>query len=296
MKTGICTTDFKTMPCEQLFSRIAEIGFETVQLAFASVAECGYTPDESIEIPESVDPAVVKLIRETAGRYGLEISAVNGTFNMTHPDKVVRDEGIRRWRGFVEAVNGLGVKYISLCSGTRSRVSLWSYHPDNMNEDAWSDMIATVSACTAIAAEYGITLAVETEVANVINTPERARRMMDEVNSPYLKMVMDCANLFHPGQAKVENSADIIRHAFDAFGSDVVIAHGKDINAGDGIEFCATGRGIVDFGVFIEQLDKYGYKGDMLLHGIYDEEDMPRALAFFRQQLNIYNDFVKPKK
>ena len=33
-----------------------------------------------------------------------------------------------------------------------------------------------------------------------------------------------------------------------------------------------TGLGIVDFGFTAVMLEKYGYTGDMFLHGIYDED------------------------
>jgi hypothetical protein len=51
---------------------------------------------------------------------------------------------------------------------------------------------------------------------------------------------------------------------------------------GDGISFCGTGRGIVDFAFTAQMLKKYGYAGDMFLHGIYDEADMPYALAHWK--------------
>jgi len=34
----------------------------------------------------------------------------------------------------------------------------------------------------------------------------------------------------------------------------------------------------VDFKLFIQLLAKYGYTGDMVLHGIFDETKMPRGI------------------
>jgi hypothetical protein len=85
---------------------------------------------------------------------------------------------------------------------------------------------------------------------------------MDEIGSDKLKMILDCANLFHAGTAYRENVQDVIAHAFDLFGDDIVIAHGKDIKEGSGIEFCGTGLGIVDFGFTAMMLEKYGYTGE----------------------------------
>jgi sugar phosphate isomerase/epimerase len=134
-----------------------------------------------------------------------------------------------------------------------------------------------------LAEKRNITLAIESEASNIIDTPENARWVMDEIGSDYLKMILDCANLFHKGTAHPENVQAVIGHAFDLFGKDIVIAHGKDIREGDGIEFCGTGLGIVDFGFTADKLRQAGYKGDMFLHGIYDENDMPRARAYWNR-------------
>jgi sugar phosphate isomerase/epimerase len=130
-------------------------------------------------------------------------------------------------------------------------------------------------------------LAVETEAANIIDTPEKARKLMDDIDSPNLKMIMDCANLFHEGEAHPSNVRRPMHHAFELFGKDVVIAHGKDIKESDGIEFCGTGEGIVDFEYFAELLVEFGYQGDMFLHGVYDEAMLPAAIQHFKDKTTI---------
>ena len=282
MRTGICTTDLKTMPAEQLFAKLNSLGTPVTQLSFASVAETGFIPDCNIEIPAEVDKDVINLIKACAEKYRVEAAAVNGTFNMAHPDSRIRAEGLRRFEGFAHAVNCLGCRIATLCSGTRNTASLWAPHPENGSDEAWRDMAETTAAAVKIAEKYNIVLAVETEAANIIDTPEKARKLMDETGSPNLKMIMDCANLFHPGEAKRENVRPVMHHAFDLFGRDVVIAHGKDIRASDGIDFCGTGEGIVDFAYFAALLTEYDYQGDMFLHGVYDEQKLPEAIRYFK--------------
>ncbi|MEI6579152.1 MAG: sugar phosphate isomerase/epimerase family protein [Eubacteriales bacterium] len=281
MRTGICTTDLETMPAEKLFTKLNSLGTIVTQLSFASVEETGFVPDGNIEIPECVDKSVLELIKACASKCNVEIAAVNGTFNMAHPDADVRKEGLRRFEGFAQALTFLGCGMISLCSGTRNSKSLWAPHPENGTEEAWQDMFETVTAAVKIAERLDIVLAVETEAANIIDTPEKARRLMDEIGSKNLKMIMDCANLFHIGEAHAGNVRTVMCHAFELFVRDVVIAHGKDIKESNGIEFCGTGEGIVDFEYFAELLRDYGYKGVMFLHGIYEENKLPAALTFF---------------
>ena len=281
-KCGVCSTDFESAAhtpyaAEVLFQKMKERGFEAVQFAFSSIAETDFTPNGQIEIPAVIPSAAIRAVAENAVKYGIPVEVINGTFNMAHPDRGIREEGIRRFEILCRAAKELSAKYISLCSGTRNADHLWSPHPDNDTQEAWNDMLDTVSRCTKIAEEYGIILAVESEASTIISTPERARSLMDTVGSPNLKMILDCANLFHAGEAHKENVCKTLEHAFALYGNDIVLAHGKDIREGDGIDFCGTGLGIVDFAYTAALLEQYDFTGNMFLHGIYDENDMVRA-------------------
>ena len=286
MRIGLCTTDFPSaMPAKALFERIKNYGFDCVQLAFCSVTECEFTASNQIEIPEGVSERALDAIREASEWTGLPIGAVNGTWNMAHPDAAVRREGLRRFDGFLRAVHALDCPIATLCSGTRSPEHLWKYHPENTSDSAWRDMSDSMKAVCALAEKHEVTLAIETEAANIISSPESARRIMDEVGSNRLKMILDAANLFPAGTARRENVRPTLDRAFAHFGRDIVLAHGKDIRESEGIDFCGTGFGIVDFPYMIEGLRKVGFEGDMMLHGIYEERDIPGCLDFMRRRI-----------
>lgn len=282
MKIGIATTDFTPMPMETLLGRARDYGNTCLQLSFDSFLECGSGPDGNIEMVDSYDAAFLRRLRARLESLELQVVAVNGIFNGAHPDASVREEGLRRFALLAEVVGEIGCGIISLSSGSRNPAQVWQGHPDNTTEAAWADSRDTMKKLAGIAEKHGLTLAIETEAANVVDTPERARRMMDEVGSKRLKMIMDCANLFHEGEAQPGNVGPRMREAFAAYGRDVVVAHGKDIRAGEGIDFCAAGEGIVDFPLFFSLLREYGYAGEMILHGIYDEAKMPGCLEFVR--------------
>ncbi len=291
-RSGICTTDFAVYPtnpiltADMLFSKIADAGYTAVQFGFSTVSDTNYTADGQIEFPDCTDlltDGTTEKIRLAARKHGIEIAAVNGTFNMAHPDPQVRAEAIRRFDSFLAASKALGASIVSLCSGTRCVRHLWTYDPENRTEGAWRAMLDSMYRCTELAERYDMILAVETEASNVISTPEDARRLLDTVGSNHLKMILDPANLFLPGTAHPENVHRILRHAFDLFGDDIVLAHGKDIRAGNGIDFCATGEGIVEYPYLAALLSEIGFTGDMMLHGIYDEGKFASARQFWEK-------------
>ena len=283
-RTGICTTDLTTRPADAMFAAIAEAGYAAVQFGFSTVTDTDYTADGKIEFPdckELLKNGTMERIRNATEAHGIAIAAVNGTFNMAHPDPAVRAEAVRRFDSFLAASKSIGASIVSLCSGTRCADHLWTYDPANRTDEAWRDMLDSMCRCTELAERYDLILAVETEASNVISTPEDARRLLDTVGSRHLKMILDPANLFLPGTARPENVRPTLRHAFDLFGGDIVLAHGKDIHAGDGIDFCATGEGIVDYPYLAVLLSEIGFTGDMMLHGIYEEEKFASARRFW---------------
>jgi len=57
-------------------------------------------------------------------------------------------------------------------------------------------MADCIGQALQIAEACDVTLAFEPEVANVIDSARKGRRLLDEMRSPRLKVVMDAANLF----------------------------------------------------------------------------------------------------
>ena len=259
MKTGVCTTDFEKsplLPAAALFEKIRAVGFECVQFAFSSVTESDFVPSGQLELPGEISAGTLSAVAAASEKTGLPIGVVNATFNMAHPDPEVRAEGLRRLRVHAKAAKALGCPVLSLCTGTRNAGHLWTPHPDNGSEAAWDAMLSTVSRAVEIAEEEDVVLAVESEASNVIDRPSRVKRLLEAVGSDRLRMILDPANLFRAGEAHPSNARRTLDEAFAAFGDKIAAAHGKDIREGDGISFCGTGLGIVDFPYMASLLHK----------------------------------------
>jgi sugar phosphate isomerase/epimerase len=284
MKIGICTTDFTARPVEALFDAVKAYGFSQVQFNFTSIGED--------EIPEKIAPSLTDRILNAAGERQIEIAAVNGTFNMISPDIDERKRGTERFNTLADACSRLNCGIITLCTGTRDTGSMWKWHSGNTSVQAWEDLLETTELLITVAKKYRICLGVETEASNVVDSPELARKLLDEIRSPYLKIIMDCANLFQRNTAYPENVRGTIKKAFDLIGKDVVLAHGKDILASQEIEFTSTGKGIIDFDYFLELLKQYDYRGGMILHGIKKESDMPFCVDFIQKKISGNNMIV----
>lgn len=277
MELGMYTLELSRPTVEALFSDIRGYGFTQVQFDFLSVA--------GEQMPAAIDSALIRRIRGAADQSGVRIVAVNGTFNMIHPDPLARENGIRRFGELARHVKALGCDLVTLCTGSRDPVNMWRWHEDNAGDSAWHDLMESMRRVLAIAEAHDLTLGLEPEASNCMNTAERCRRVLDAFGSPRLKVIMDVANLFQVGQAHRENARPVMRHAFDLLGGHIALAHGKDIREGEGLHFTHAGGGIVDFPCFKELLDQCGYRGCMLLHGIKHEEEFAQSVEFARSVL-----------
>ncbi|MCB0182686.1 MAG: sugar phosphate isomerase/epimerase, partial [Caldilineaceae bacterium] len=142
----------------------------------------------------------------------------------------------------------------------------------------------SLETALAIADEHGVTLAFEPEVNNVIDSPQRARRIIDELGSPRLKVVIDGANIFHQGE--LPHMTRILTEAIDLLGKDIVLAHAKDLDHDGDAGHLAAGTGLLDWELYLRLLRDSGYDGAIILHGL-TEAQAPGCVAFLRTKADF---------
>jgi sugar phosphate isomerase/epimerase len=233
-------------------------------------------------LPDALDDATAAGIRRELAARGIAMAAVSGTFNMIHPDPAQRTAGLRRLEVLAAACGDLGTRLITLCTGTRNPENMWRRHPANDTPDAWRDLVASLEVALAAAERHDVFLGVEPEVANVIDSAAKARRMLDELRSPRLKIVLDPANLFHAGELPAMGR--ILTEAFDLLGGDIVLAHAKDLSRDGEAGQEAAGTGLLDYDAYLRLLRGAGYAGPLVLHGLR-EEQVDASVRFLRARL-----------
>ena len=123
-----------------------------------------------------------------------------------------------------------------------------------------------------------VDLGIEPELANVVSSAEAARRLIDAMKSPRLRIVIDAANLFETASAAEQQ--DIVTRAVDQLGDRIVMAHAKD-RAPNG-DFVAAGKGVLDYRHYLATLRSVGFDGPLVTHGLSAEE-VPDVGAFLRR-------------
>jgi len=234
-------------------------------------------------LPDTLDAATAVAIHDQLAARGIAMAAVSGTFNLIHPDPVQRNADLRRLGVLAAACRFLGTGIVTLCTGTRDPDDMWRRHPGNDAPEAWRDLLASLEVALGHAERDEVTLGIEPEVSNVVDSARKARRLLAALRSPRLKIIMDPANLFHAGE--LPSMQRILAEAFDLLGGDVILAHAKDLSRDGEAGHEAAGAGVLDYDAYVRLLRRAGYDGPLILHGLR-EEQVPTSVAFLRARLD----------
>jgi sugar phosphate isomerase/epimerase len=269
MRIGIFAKTFAGADPQTVLAKARNAGYACVQYNFACSGLAS--------MPDDVPDAAIDAIRAASTDSGVAIAALSATYNMIHPDVAVRIKGMARLKTAIEVAKRLDIPVVTLCTGTRDPDDQWRHHPDNDRQDAWSDLVVEMEKAAALADAHGIALGIEPELANVVSSADKAARLLIDVSSPSLGIVLDPANLFE--HAEPDEARDIVARSVDKVAGRIIMAHAKDRDAAGG--FVAAGRGVVDFADLVFRLRQSGFDGAMVTHGLEESQaaDVSRFLA-----------------
>ena len=273
MELGIFARTFDGENVEQLLDAVAAHGLRCVHFNLKCAG--------LLTLPDAIDTAVCRSIRQAFERRDMKMSALSATFNAIDPNEPLRREQTRRAGELVRSCKLLGTAVVSLCSGTRDPIDMWRHHPENSSPTAWNDLVDTLEQLLPVAEAERIVLGIEPEVANVVDSARRARRLLDQMQSPWLKIIFDAANLFWPD--KLDNMAATLEEAVDLLGPDTVMVHAKDITGDEAKKQQAAGTGKLDWAAYFRLLKQSGFDGPVILHNLKPAQ-VDAAAAFVRRQ------------
>jgi sugar phosphate isomerase/epimerase len=273
MQLGIFAKTFPGTDPATVMQAVRQAGFGIVQYNMA----CSGLDSMPAVIPHETAVAV----KIAAADQGIGIAAVSATYNMIHPDPAVRQRGHASLATIAAAAPVMGTRLLTLCTGTRDAHDQWRAHPDNDTPQAWDDLVESMAIALSIADQHDVDLGIEPELANVISSPAKARRLIDELKSPRLKIILDPANLFE-AQPLAEQRR-IVAEGIELLADRIALAHAKDRDA-DG-EFATACTGVLDYDHYLACLAKAGFDGTLVTHGLKAEE-APGVARFLAAKLS----------
>lgn len=267
MTPGIFARTYEARYPGELFNKVREDGFSAVQF---NLSCAGLAP-----LPAELPVGIGKSIATGASEAGIALCALSGTYNMAHPDAANRQRDRIGFANVMQAASDMNVSLVTLCTGSRDASNMWNAHPENRSNEAWSALREELDFALTLAEQFNLVLGIEPEPGNVVANALLARKILDEVGSCRLGIVLDAANLLPPEAQPRQH--EIVSQAADLLGGSLFLVHAKDIDS-KGVVVPA-GKGAVDLPAFVARMKDVGYYGPLVGHN-FAEVDAPGVAAY----------------
>jgi Sugar phosphate isomerases/epimerases len=251
MRFGMRCHDVIHNNLEDLAESIQEKDFKSVHLALTKVKT-------DFDFKKSrITPGMAKHVRDTFGKCGISIDILGCYVNLAHPDDAELKVLLDRFKEHIRFARDFGCSLVGTETGALNKE--YVYGPENNTEEAFLRTLNSVKELVKEAEKFGVIVAIEGVAKHVINTPERMKRVLDNIDSNNLQVIFDPTNYITPENYK--NQDELIKKAFDLFGDRIVAVHAKDFICEDNeIKLAPIGKGLLNYELLISELKgKYPY-------------------------------------
>jgi sugar phosphate isomerase/epimerase len=283
MKFGVLSVSFGQIGYQELARKISAQGFNAAHLELNHIHDIDHRLGK-------LSTGVANLVAEEFQRHGVRIPILGCYTNLIHPDPVKRRYLIDQFKEHLRFARDFGASAVSTETGTANRESPWEDHPDNQNSDNWKLLKSVLEELAEEAEKWGVFVGLEGFFNNVIDTPERMQRMLQEVPSSNIGIVMDPCNYIREKDAPRQD--EMIREAFERLADRILIAHAKDFNYrkhDDKAEHKtiqpAAGTGDLNYALYLQLLNEYKPNVKIFLEHL-TEDQMLTSSAFVQQAMN----------
>ncbi|MBK8478172.1 MAG: sugar phosphate isomerase/epimerase [Opitutaceae bacterium] len=273
MNLGVRAHDFGKLPTAELARLIADHGLNCIQLApIKALAGC----DSDLT---GFTPAFATGVRDTFRHHGIHISVLGCYINLGDRDEASRRPQLERFKAHLRAARDFGCTIVGTETGSLN--SDYSRHPDNSGEEAFAIVLASVRELVREAERYGVDVCIEAVERYVISSPQRLRRLVDEVNSPHLRVIYDPVNLLWSTNCARES--EILEEAQTLLGEYTRILHAKDYTITDGaFRELSAGQGRLNYRKILHWAKHQHPEIDILLENTHPAS-IARTVDFLQQ-------------
>ena len=273
LRLGVRAHDFGRLPAEALAARIAAAGFSCVQLALNKAIA-------GLDLRAGDLNAVIA--REIGGAFAqhlVGIEVLGCYINPIHPDRQTRATFLEFFKNHLRFARDLGCRIVALESGSVN--ADYSPHPANHGEEAFQTMLVSISELAAVAEKYGVIVGLEAVTSHTVSTPQKMRRVLDEIASDNLRVVLDPVNLLSAENFRKQSR--VVAEALDLFGDRVAAVHAKDFIFENGaLKTVPAGRGQLDYAPILKFVHSRQPDSSVLLEEA--GENVAAGCAEFLQQ------------
>lgn len=263
MKLGVRAHDIQAgITPSELKQKMDILGFDGLQLVFNKVFSKSIDEVDLLEIKKNFDKNIFLL-----GAY----------FNMVHPNLEEVNQGIINFKKHLDIADSINAPFVGSETGSLMG-SPWGYMPMNHSDESFLKVVKIVLELVEYAKNMKVDVAIEGAYAHVIYSPKRMYQLLQAINHPKLKVILDLYNFLNIDNH--EKHLDIFKEALDLYADKIVIFHLKDYIVLDGkLVQVGLGKGLMKYHEIIELIKEKRPDSYLIFEGV-KSEDLASSLKF----------------
>ena len=248
MRLGIRAHDTKYAPLDELIPNIHSMGFKCMHIALTkSIKE--FTPDIC-----TMTPGLAMHMRELCIENKVDVAVLGCYLNLCNPNPEQHKKIVEKYKANIRFASILGCGVVGTETGAVNEE--YKYEPANHTEEALNLFIENLKPIVKYAEQFGVIIAIEPVWKHIVCTIERARKVLDAIDSPNLQIIFDPVNVLYPGN--IDRQDEIIEQAFDLLRDEIAVVHCKDfVVEGDDLKSIAAGTGGLNYQLLLKKIKQY---------------------------------------
>lgn len=275
MQFGIRLHDAVQAPIEERLKIVKEQGFTCAHVALSKVIS------ENSVAPQALTPGYAMYLKRLFDKNELDCAVLGCYLNLANPDAAQLKAIQEKYMANIRFAAHLGAGVVGTETGApnveyRFEEACW-------NEESLQIFIKNLRPVVKYAEQMGVLMAIEPVVRHIVCNPVRARRVLDEIGSPNLRIILDPVNLLE--SYNYEKQDEIIDEAIDLLGKDVAVLHVKDFVIKDGkLVSVPVGQGQCHW----DRIMPYMKKEKPYMHATLEDTRPDNAVAALEYIQEIY--------
>ncbi len=229
--------------------------------------EAGHSAADTLLTP-AADDATAAAYVAAARQADIVIAEVGAWSNPIDPDPRKAAEALEKCRLHLDLAERLGARCCVNIAGSRNPEQWDGPHAENLSADTFDLIVESVRSIIDAVKPRRTVYALETMPWIFPSSPDEYLALIRAVDRPAFGVHLDPVNMINSPE-RVCRTADFIRECFAKLGPHIRGCHAKDVRIRPEltvhIEECRPGTGVLDYGVFLRELDRL-------------DPDMPLAL------------------
>lgn len=273
MRLGVRGHDVVHHNFEELVEKTNEKNLKSIHLALKKI-KTGFQITDG-----SMTPGMAKYFKNIFNKFNIDVSILGCYINLANPDDDELNELLKKFKEHIRFARDLGCSIVGTETGALNRE--YVYTPKNNSEEAFQRTLNSIKVIVEEAEKFGVIVAIEGVSKHVINTPERMKRVLDNINSNNLQVIFDPVNLIN--EENYKNQDDLIKRSFELFGDRIVAIHVKDFLYEDGeIKLASIGKGSLNYKLLLSLIKERKPYIDVIMENT-TEEDIDESIKYITE-------------